>query len=382
MEAVRRLLQSFRHAPLPTRRLDTQLAKARIMSSVTPQRSDNDEPRPHLVISADDTIIWKFEYLPDGRRVVTGCEDRTVKVWNLENGEQEGTSMEHESGIYDLAVTRDGTKIISSDEDGNIKVWNVESHNILKEWTHPDTNRIAISPDDRLIAVGEENVAIYTMEGRRKYTIEVGSYVWSMSFSPDGKKLSCGTDNGVSVYDVDSGTLLSESQQALVYCVLWSRDGSRLFSGSYDKTIRCWNSDTGEQIGHPWTGHTNIIYSLSLSPDGSILASASRDKTVRFWDATIGHPTGRHLQHDKGVDDVRFSPSGESVVSAGWDGKLYFWRVPWLNSIKDWVTAPFVCVLPLILTVLQASPNLPALEYVPQGYDPPYVSTFLIGSSV
>ena len=51
----------------------------------------------------------------DGRRVVTGSGDKTVKVWNLENGEQEGTSMEHESGIYGLAVMRDGTKIISSD---------------------------------------------------------------------------------------------------------------------------------------------------------------------------------------------------------------------------------------------------------------------------
>ena len=314
------------------------------MSSVTPQRSDNDEPQPRLVISADGAYISKFEYLPDGRRVVTAhLEAGTVKVWNLENGKQEGTSMEHESGIYDLAVTRDGTKIISSDEDGNIKVWNVESHEILKEWTHPDTNRIAISPDDRLIAVGEENVAIYTMEGRRKYSIEVGSYVRSLCFSPNGKKLACGTRDGVRMYDVDSGTLLSESQQALVYCVLWSRDGSRVFSGSDDKTIRCCNSDTGEQIGHPWTGHTSWINSLSLSPDGSILASASRDKTVRFWDATIGHPTGRHLQHDKGVNDVRFSPSGESVVSAGWDGKLYLWRVPWLNSVKDWVTAPFVC---------------------------------------
>ena len=309
------------------------------MSSVTPQRSDNDEPQPRLVISADDTYISNFEYLPDGRRVVTAhYEEGTVKVWNLENGRQEGTSMEHESGICGLAVTRDGTKIISSDEDRKIKVWNVESHENLREWTHTNTDIVAISPDDRLIAVAESeaNMAIYTMEGRQKYSIEVGSCVWSMSFSPNGKKLACSTRSDIRVYDVDGGTLLSEGQQEWVYCVLWSRDGSRLFSGD-DKTIRCWNSDTGVQIGHPWTGHTSWINSLSLSPDGSILVSASRDKTVRFWDAT-GHPTGRHLQHDKGVRNVRFSPSGESVVSAGWDGNLYLWRLPWLNSVKNRVT--------------------------------------------
>ena len=105
---------------------------------------------------------------------------------------------------------------------------------------------------------------------------------------------------------------------------------------SLPRTRRFWNSDTGEQIGHPWTGHTRRISSLSLSPDGSILASASFDKTVRFWDATTGNPVGQHLQHDKQVDAVHFSPWGESVASVlGWSGKICLWRVPWLNSVGN-----------------------------------------------
>jgi WD40 repeat protein len=326
------------------------------MSSVTPQRSDN-EPQPHLVISADDTSISRLEYLPDGQRVVTGSDDGTVKVWNLENGEQEGTSMEHESEVYDLAVTRDGTRIISSDVDGNIKVWNVESHEIVKEWIDPDGGiDIALSPDDRLIAVSDETVAFYTMEGRQvNHPIEVGSYyVSALSFSPDGKKLACCTRDDIRVYDVASGTLILgplRGHQGYVSNVLWSRDGSRLFSASNDKTIRCWNSDTGEQIGHPWTGHTNWIRSLSLSPDGSILASASWDNTVRFWDTTTGNPIGQHLQHDNRVKAVRFSPSGESVASTGWDasGRICFWRLPWLNSITHQVITPFRCTSVFIL---------------------------------
>ena len=134
-----------------------------IMSSVTPpQQSNNDGPRPHLVISAPDTEIWNLACLPDGRRVVIGSGDRTVKVWNLESGEQEGTTMEHENEMVDVAVTRDGKTIISSDWTGSIKMWDVESHELVKEWTHPEgCPRIAISPDDRL-AVGDGAVAIYT----------------------------------------------------------------------------------------------------------------------------------------------------------------------------------------------------------------------------
>ena len=324
------------------------------MSSVTPpQRSDNNEPQPWLVISAHDTGIWKLAYLPDGRRVVTGSDGGTVKVWNLESGEQEGTSMEHKKGILDLAVTRDGKNIVSSDVDGKIKVWDVESHELVKEWTHPDRYpTIAISPDDQLIAAGA--VAIYTMEGRRiKNSIKVGKLgVLSMCFSPDGNRLACGTRNDMRVYDVDNATLVLEAHQDWVCDVVWSRDGSRLFSRSADETIRCWNSDTGEQIGRWRTGHANYIRSLSLSSDGSILASASLDHTIRFWDATTGNSIGQHLQHDKQVNAVCFSPSGESVVSVAGDGKIYLWRVPWSHSVDNRVRIFIRCTSVFILIPL------------------------------
>ena len=260
--------------------------------------------------------------------------------------------MEHENEMADVAVTQDGTKIISSDEHGNIKIWDVETHKLVEEWIHPERwPKIAISPDDRLIAVGDQAVAIYTMEGRQVNDSAFGfgrGAVLSMSFSPDGDKLACGTDDDIRVYHVDTGTLLIDplwGHQHWINCVLWSRDSRELFSGSDDHTIRRWNSRTGKKIGRPWTSHTGFIRSLCLSPDGWILASASRDKTVRFWNANTGKPIRQYLQHDNPLHTVRFSPSGEFVASAGWDGKIYVWRVPWLNSASHQVIDLFRSVL-------------------------------------
>ncbi|KAF8419800.1 quinon protein alcohol dehydrogenase-like superfamily [Boletus edulis BED1] len=341
-------------------------------SAILPHGSVNDGPRPLLVIPVhDDDHFMKLAYLPDGRRVVAGALAGTVKVWNVENGEQEGTSMES-SGMMGLAVTRDGTKFISSDMEGSIKVWDVESHKLIREWTCSiEFPRIAISPDDQFVAAGHRGVQIYSMEGEQvNWSIDVGN-VRCMSFSPNGDKLACGLDHGIHVYDVKTGKLilcpLIKSHNGNTKCVLWSHDNSIFFSAG--DTICCWNSNTGEQIGHPWTGHTEA---LSLSPDGSILASASMDNIVCFWDATTGDPIGQHLRHDGSVYDISFSPSGEFVASIEHE-KLYLWRVPWWESVQSQIN----------LTDLGAPRNTVHLAQPPQlspFHPPPPYSTHIPGA--
>ena len=298
------------------------------MSRATPPQRSEDGSQPYLVLSGqDDEICW-LEYLTEGQRVVSGSRDGTVRVWNLESGEQEGAPMEHESSMTDLAVTRDGTKIISGDKEGRMKVWDVESHELVKEWSHPaGYPNIALSPDGWLVAVRGGSVAIYTIEGRSHIDpIKIDGVVLSTCFSPDGSKLACGTYEEIHVYDIASGRLiLGPVDASCVRDLLWSRNGSRLLAGSDDGSIRCWNSDTAQQIGHPWTGHTRGICCLSLSPNGSVLASASFDKTICFWNATTGNFVGQHIWHNGPVKTVRFSPSGESVASVGGDRRICFW---------------------------------------------------------
>ena len=66
--------------------------------------------------------------------------------------------------------------------------------------------------------------------------------------------------------------------------VCFSPDGKRLASGSYDKTVKVWGAQTGQQA-LTLKGHTNIITSVVFSPDGKRLASGSQDGTVKVWEA-------------------------------------------------------------------------------------------------
>ncbi|KIJ05767.1 hypothetical protein PAXINDRAFT_93008, partial [Paxillus involutus ATCC 200175] len=249
-------------------------------------------------MNGHENYVYQIAYLPGRERIVSCSQDNTVRVWYVENGEQEGTSMTHKHGVHGLAVTRDGKSILSGGQGNSIRLWDVETHNFVKAWGGHTSMIfcIALSPDDKLVASGDRSGKIVLRE------INDGREIPSRAC-----RLALRAHNGI------------------VTCVLWSLDGSRLFSSSVDRTIRCWNSDTGKPIGEPWKGHTQSVNSLSLSPDGTKLASVSDDKTIRFWDSHSGDPIAQPLQHDNFVDAVTFSPCGEFVASGGRDNKVSIW---------------------------------------------------------
>ena len=99
--------------------------------------------------------------------------------------------------------------------------------------------------------------------------------------------------------------------------VAFSPDGTRIVSGSEDKTLRLWDARSGQPIGAPLQGHENSVNSVAFSPDGTRIVSGSYDKTLRLWIAESGEVLSV-LELDSGVSAVAWHADS---VAAGTRGR-------------------------------------------------------------
>ena len=112
---------------------------------------------------------------------------------------------------------------------------------------------------------------------------------------------------------------------ARVFSVAFSKDGTKIVSGSEDNSVQVWDTSTGAALQN-LNGHTNRVNSVAISHDGIHIVSGSSDKSVRVWNATTGAQLHQLTGHnDWGVCSVAFSHDGILIVSGAFNGSVRVW---------------------------------------------------------
>jgi WD40 repeat protein/tetratricopeptide (TPR) repeat protein len=141
--------------------------------------------------------------------------------------------------------------------------------------------------------------------------------------------------------------LLSHGDQ--VCSVAFSPDGKTILTGSFDRTTRLWDAETGRPMGEPLE-HPEGVFSVAFSPDGRTILTGCGDGAARLWDAATGRPRGRPLKHlDVGdnilgsiVSSVAFSPDGRTILTGGWDHAARLWDAATGRSIGPPLLHPYI----------------------------------------
>ena len=282
---------------------------------------------------------------PNGKILVTGSADLSIKLWNLQTGALIKTLYGHSDRVASVAISVDGSRLVSSSIDDEIILWNLQTAEMLRtlsgnpNWEPPGTAQsIAVSPDAKILASSGWGSTILLQSLQTGQVLRtLPGYLSSeqaIAISPNGQMLvSGGSDGEIKLWNLHTGRLIGRflgnlhgESLDLARTIAISSDERTLVSGSWEGLITQWNLRTG-QLLRSLAGHSDLINSLAISPDGSILASGSGDRTIKLWNLRTGQLMHTLSGHRGSVLSLAISPDSQTLASGSEDQTIKIWEL-------------------------------------------------------
>jgi len=214
----------------------------------------------------------------DGDRIVSGSDDNTIKIWDINTGGCIQTLEGHRSPVMSVAI--DGDRIVSGSRDKTIKIWNTKGDCIKTLEGHSGWVRSVAIVGDRIVSGSyDKTIKIWNTEGECIKTLD-GHSDWVSSVAIDGDRIVSGSlDKTIKIWSANTGTTLQTLVGHSGGVMSVAIDGDRIVSGSGDKTVKIWNTEG--DCTKTLEGHDGWVRSVAI--DGNQIISGSDDRTIKIW---------------------------------------------------------------------------------------------------
>ncbi len=318
---------------------------------------------PTLILNKHKDEISALAFSPDGRMLLTGSRDGTIRAWETATGRQQYICGGHSVEISGIAKSQEKNilKSVHSWRDTQIQQWDIDNRNLISVSILKRTISPSISPDTTTLALmnlkGKNKIQLWDISKKDVIsTLEGHGYPSNglnllFAFTLDRTMLAsaCAERNNViHLWDIPirprsffqkvfSGSKTIHPRYTLdghkgsIQTLAFSPDGTMLASGGRDSMIHLWEVDTGNTL-LTLTGHDNKITGLAFSPDGNRLVSASF-LVIYIWDVETGQLLTKS-QPTTTPMNLQFSPNGKIVVSGRHDGTIKLWDAQTLSLLS------------------------------------------------
>ncbi len=316
---------------------------------------------------AHTTPLTDVVYSPDADQIVSVAWDRNVRIWNIDRGVEEQAFSGFAERILAMDYSPDeqflllglgniGNNEFQDDEaiDSSIWLWDVTNRDEIDVYRdHTDwVWTVDISPDGTLAASAGGPLRLPEVPpGEAFEPIDSGVHIWnaatservallrghtntvdSVKFLPDNERiLSAAWDGNIILWDIESEEReqLYRDHEGRVYMLEVFDDGERFLSAGTDGIVRLWDTESGDVLqtfeALNNDGDPVALYSVMLNPDETLIAVGGGDGVIRIYDIESGATVQTLRGHTSWVQEARFHPDGQRLVSTSWDGTVRLW---------------------------------------------------------
>jgi|GEM_PF-218670 len=321
--------------------------------AANPAASCDERPKTEIFIQTGHSgSVNAVEWSPDGRYILSGSGDGSIKLWDAQSGRLIRTFSEG-AGVLYVHFLPGGKSFFCVNEKGGVGIWDVAGGGRVRQFALSGEKEPTIidpvSSDGSVVRaiVSSRLYATQLAEGKGLPAEQlpegapVKKYFSGYDFgqknlvTADGKRMLSAVSEDPSdtrfkkliLWELSTGKILFslDGHRDRIDVVALSMDESCAASGGRDKTVRVWDLKTGKAVA-VLAGHQKEVEALAFSPDRKYMLSGSRDHTMKMWDIEAGKEV-RAFAHPGRVTFVRFSPDGRFAVSGDAEGSIRIWDI-------------------------------------------------------